>query len=38
MKYTKPELEWIRFENVDILTNSLPPVIFKVDDEQSGNF
>lgn len=41
MKYTKPELEWIRFENTDILTKSddeTPVFPFKEGGDQNGNF
>lgn len=35
MKYTRPELEWIRFENRDILTESseLPIIPAEMGDE-----
>ncbi len=35
MKYTRPELEWIRFENGDILTesNELPITPAELGDE-----
>ena len=35
MKYTRPELEWIRFENGDILTesNDLPIIPAQEGDE-----
>lgn len=40
MKYTRPELEWIRFENADILTesNEVPIFPFKEGEEKNGNF
>lgn len=28
MEYIKPEMEWIRFENGDILTDSMPMITF----------
>lgn len=39
MKYMKPELEWIRFENGDILTDSETPWdLTSTGDEPAGNF
>ena len=40
VKYMSPELEWIRFENGDILTESseLPIDPAKDGDEQNGGF
>ena len=40
MKYVRPEVEWIRFESGDILTESseLPIVPAKDGDEQNGGF
>jgi hypothetical protein len=39
MKYTRPELEWIRFENGDILTESseLPIIPAQEGDEVEGS-
>lgn len=36
MTYTKPELEWIRFENSDILTESTELPIIR--NEEEGDF
>ena len=38
MRYTRPELEWIRFENGDILTESseLPIIPAELGEETEG--